>query len=173
MAYDINKVTYRQQKNRPHRLMSLSEHVENYRSKISNKSNEYRLSKSAYHLSELAGRFGPCVNGTRQFWELRELVLAELALLLELGQPVLSLLRGYTREMRGNLRIAAGVCSCKIPGFFQSPHSKWLKWKKHRTSLVSMCNLYYFLLSWLPNDSTISLFLAKFLVILTKQAYYL
>ena len=25
------------------------------------------VSKSAYHLSELTGRFGPCVNGTRQF----------------------------------------------------------------------------------------------------------
>ena len=48
MAYDINqrinKVTYQQRKNRPHGLVSLSEHVENYPSKISNKINEYRLS---------------------------------------------------------------------------------------------------------------------------------
>ena len=48
MAYDINqrvnKVTYQQRKNRPHGLVSISEHVENYPSKISNKINEYRLS---------------------------------------------------------------------------------------------------------------------------------
>ena len=37
MAYDINKVTYQQRMNRPHGLVSLSEHVENYPSKISNK----------------------------------------------------------------------------------------------------------------------------------------
>ena len=48
MAYDINqrvnKVTYHQRKNRPHELVSVSEHVENYPSRISNKINEYRLS---------------------------------------------------------------------------------------------------------------------------------
>ena len=32
--------------------------------------------KDTYNLSELAGRTGPSVNGTREFWELRELVLA-------------------------------------------------------------------------------------------------
>ena len=48
MAYDINqrvnKVTYHQRKNRPHGLVSVSEHVENYPSRISNKINENRLS---------------------------------------------------------------------------------------------------------------------------------
>ena len=37
---------YQQRKNRPHGLMSLSEHVEKYFSKISNKINEYKLSSS-------------------------------------------------------------------------------------------------------------------------------
>ena len=41
------------------------------------------LTKGAYHLSELTGRFCSFVNGTRQFWELSELVLAKLALLKE------------------------------------------------------------------------------------------
>ena len=44
MAYDINKVTCQQRKNRPNGLVSLSEHAQNYPSKISNKINEYRLS---------------------------------------------------------------------------------------------------------------------------------
>ena len=47
-VYDINqrvnKITYHQRKDRLHGLMSLSELVENYPSKISNKINEYRLS---------------------------------------------------------------------------------------------------------------------------------
>ena len=42
---------YQQRKNRPHGLVSLSEHVENHSSKISNKINEYRLSSSLW-LSE-------------------------------------------------------------------------------------------------------------------------
>ena len=46
MAYDINKVklTCQQRKNRPNGLVSLSERVQNYPSKIANKFNEYRLS---------------------------------------------------------------------------------------------------------------------------------
>ena len=39
-------VTYQQRKNRPNGLVSLSEHVQNYPSKISNEINEYRLSQS-------------------------------------------------------------------------------------------------------------------------------
>ena len=47
MAYNINEVvTYQQRKNRPNGLVSFSEHVQNYPSKISNKINEYRLPQS-------------------------------------------------------------------------------------------------------------------------------
>ena len=41
------------------------------------------ISKGAYHLSELAGQTGPSVNGTHEFWEVRELILAKLALLMK------------------------------------------------------------------------------------------
>ena len=56
------------------------------------------VAKGAYHLSELAGRTGLSVNGTREFWELRELFLAKLALLMKLGCSVLSALHG-TQEV--------------------------------------------------------------------------
>ena len=40
-------------------------------------------SEDAYYLSQLAGGTGASVNGTREFWVLRELALAKLALLIE------------------------------------------------------------------------------------------
>ena len=43
MAYD-GQGSYQQRKNRPHGLVSLSEHGENYPANISNKINEYRFS---------------------------------------------------------------------------------------------------------------------------------
>ena len=73
MAYDINervnKVTYHQRKNRPHGLVSLSEHVENYPSTCSKISYGRTFINDRYHSIATLGQItfiftvlGPSLN---------------------------------------------------------------------------------------------------------------
>ena len=90
--------------------------------------------KGAYHLSELASRTGPSVNGTHEFWELKELVLAKLAQLMKLGRSVLSALRG-TRKVCSE--ICDGKCLVS-PGARQSQLSVFfVQWAAYQMYMLA------------------------------------
>ena len=82
------------------------------------------LSKGAYHLSELAARTGPSVNGTHEFWELRKLVLAKLALLMKWDCSVLSALRG-TREVSDQIPDGKAICFLCSKGGLPNAFVHW------------------------------------------------
>ena len=117
-----------------------------------------KSSKGAYHLSELAGRTGPSLNGTHEFCELRELALAKLALLRKLSRSVLSALRG-TREVCN--QICDGKCLVS-PGPRQSQLSiffvQWAAYQMYIYSLganklVSSSNVVDVIRKWLLKPS--------------------